>query len=109
MSIRLHLDEQVHSGVAVALRARGIDVTTTADVGLRGADDPEQLTFAGAAGRILVTHDEDFLGLVADGRLHSGIAYCHPEKYTIGQLISMIQLLHACYDPDDMRGRVEFL
>ena len=31
--IRLHLDEQVHGGIAPALRNHGIDVTTAGDAG----------------------------------------------------------------------------
>lgn len=39
MAIRLHLDEHVDHEIATGLRTRGIDVTTTTDAGLLGADD----------------------------------------------------------------------
>jgi hypothetical protein len=29
MTIRFHLDEHIHPGIAIGLRARGLDVTTT--------------------------------------------------------------------------------
>ena len=59
--IRFHLDENVHHGVARGLRLRGIDVTTTTDSGLVEATDEGQFQFAVGEGRVLVTHDADFL------------------------------------------------
>jgi hypothetical protein len=37
--IRYHLDEHIARAVAVGLRSRGIDLTTTVDAGLTAADD----------------------------------------------------------------------
>ena len=37
--IRFHLDEQVDPEIASQLRRRGIDVTTTVEVGLRTSSD----------------------------------------------------------------------
>jgi len=69
--IAFHLDEQISPALAVALRHRGIDVTTTADANLTGADDRGQLAFAANAGRVLVTQDVDFLRLHAEGVPHA--------------------------------------
>ena len=43
--IRFHLDEQVDPEIASQLRRRGIDVTTTVEVGLRTSSDESQLNF----------------------------------------------------------------
>jgi len=48
--IKFHLDENVSSAIADGLRRRGIDVTTTAEVGLIGASDETQLAFAHQSG-----------------------------------------------------------
>lgn len=45
MAICFHLDENMHSAIAQGLRQRGVDVTTTADVGMIGASDRQQLTY----------------------------------------------------------------
>ena len=58
--IRFHLDENVDLAVAIGLRRRGVDVTTTQEIGLIRASDEKQLEFALTDGRTLVTHDEDF-------------------------------------------------
>lgn len=110
MAIRFHLDEHIHPGIAVGLRSRGIDVTTTAEAELVEASDAGHIEFALAEPeRVIVTHDADFLRHHSDGISHAGIAYCHQEKYSIGELLRMLILLHACYAEDDMQGRVEFL
>ena len=48
MSVCFHLDEHISTGLAAALRHRGIDVTTTADAGLVGAAARDHLAFGAA-------------------------------------------------------------
>ena len=62
-TIRYHLDEHIDFAVAQGLRRRGIDVTTTADAGFLGADDPDHIAFAVANGRVIFSNDSDFLRL----------------------------------------------
>jgi len=107
--IRFHLDENVDPAVADGLRRRGLDVTTTQETGLLRATDDEQLAFVLSEGLILVTHDEDFLARAKRGADHAGIAYCHPESRSIGQMIAALLLIRDCLTPDDMRNHVEFL
>jgi predicted nuclease of predicted toxin-antitoxin system len=61
--IRYHLDEHVDFAVAEGLRRRGINLTTTAEVGLLGADDLDHIAFAVADGRVIFSNDSDFLRL----------------------------------------------
>jgi len=109
MEIRFHLDEHVDPGVALGLRVRGVDVTTSADKALLGADDIEHLAFARRENRVLVTQDADFLAMHASGTPHSGIAYCHQQSRSIGELIRALMLIHQCVTAEVMVGRVEFL
>jgi predicted nuclease of predicted toxin-antitoxin system len=107
--IRFHLDENVDPAIASGLRARGVDVTTTPDAGLLGKDDPDQLAYILREGRVLVTHDDDFLALASRGVEHPGICYCHQETHSVRQLIEMLFLLHECFASEELRNRVEFL
>jgi hypothetical protein len=107
--IRFHLDECVDSAVADGLRRRGIDVTTTPQVGLMSASDEKQLEFAFAEARTLVTHDKDLLALARRGIPHAGIAYCHPELRSLGQMIAGLMLIRDCMTPEEMENHVEFL
>ena len=59
LNIKFHLDEHVSPAIAVGLRRRGIDVTTTREVGLQGADDADQIAYtyppAGSSSRMMTT------------------------------------------------------
>lgn len=109
MAIKFHLDEHVHPGIAIGLRSRGVDTTTTAECDLIGSDDIQQLGYAFAQQRVMVTHDVDFLKLHAGDTVHAGIAYCHQEKYPLGVLLQMLLLLDACESTQSMKGRIEYL
>jgi predicted nuclease of predicted toxin-antitoxin system len=88
---------------------RAIDVTTSSDAGLIGAADEYQLAFALREQRVIVTHDRDLLRLHSIGVEHAGIAYCHLEARTIGEMIRHLCLMHDCLSEDEMRGKVEHL
>jgi hypothetical protein len=60
-------------------------------------------------GRVLVTFDDDYLHLATRTRDFSGIAYCHQDKYTIGELISVLQVLAGVMTVHDMKNHVEYL
>jgi hypothetical protein len=107
--IRFHLDEHVPAAVAVGLRRKGIDVTAPHEVGLTGALDPDHLNFARAEGRVIVTHDPDFTRLHAQGVSHAGIAYCHQEKYTVGELIGVLVVVHGVLTAEEMIDTLEYL
>jgi predicted nuclease of predicted toxin-antitoxin system len=107
--IRFHLDEQVDHDVARALRRYGIDVTTTVETGLRTQSDAAQLAFVRREGRVLVTHDADFLRFASRSSDHSGIAYCHKTARSIGDIIRSLILVYEVLTSEEMAGRVEYL
>jgi predicted nuclease of predicted toxin-antitoxin system len=107
--IRFHLDENVNPVIAAALRRHGIDVTTTIEMGLRSASDDEQLEFIRSQGRVLVTHDTDFLRIANQTTDHPGIAFCHKDMVSTGQIIRSLTLIYEVLDPEEMVGQVEFL
>lgn len=106
--IRFHLDENVSHAVADGLRRQGIDVTTTPEQGLLGVDDEEQLAFAHSRGRVLFTHDSDFLRLHDAGVSHFGIVHAGQDR-TIGEIIRGLILIHEVLEPNDLIGQREFL
>ena len=107
--MRFHLDEHVPRALAVALRMHGHDVTTAPDVGLLEAEDDLHVEHALREGQVIITHDRDYLALDAAGVVHAGIAYCHQQKYSVGELLMMCLLIDECLTEEEMRGRVEFL
>ncbi|MCC6127073.1 MAG: DUF5615 family PIN-like protein [Pirellulales bacterium] len=107
--IRFHLDEHVHPAIAEGLRRRGIDVTTTIDAELRGAEDAKHLAYCGLEKRVVVTNDADFLRLHAQGVSHQGIIYFRTEGSSIGDILRGLILIHECLAPEEMVNYVEFL
>src|SRR5687768_10096610 len=106
-TIRFHLDEHVDLAIADGLRRRGIDVSTTQEVGLRSATDPIQLEYLRAEGRVIFTEDADFLRIHASGEAHPGIAYCHQQTRSVGQIIRGLVLIWEVFDPAAMQNHVE--
>jgi predicted nuclease of predicted toxin-antitoxin system len=107
--LRFHLDENVDVALAQALIRRGFDVSTASSAGLVGADDLEHLAFALREGRVLVTHDTDFLRLAAKGKPHAGIAFSNIRARTITEMLLALQLLAECYESAAMHGHVEYI
>ena len=84
-------------------------MTTTVEIGLRSATDVAQLDYARNAGRVLVTHDADFLRLADASVDHAGIAYCRQNKRTLGEIVRTLVLIYELISPDEMKGQVEYL
>ena len=107
--IRFHLDEHVNPAIADALRHLDIDVTTTNDVQLRTYAAAVHWEYAQRDSRVIVTHDDDFLRLARQHGDHAGIAYCHPTKRTLGEIIRGLTRLSNERTADQMIGRVVYL
>jgi hypothetical protein len=107
--IRFYFDQHMQGAVAHGLRLHGMDVLTAQEAGRCGLPDPDQLAFATAEDRVMVTFDTDYLALHRSGVPHAGIAWCPQQKYGIGQLIHALLLLHSVLDRDAMRNHLEYL
>lgn len=102
--IKFHLDESVSNAIALGLRRRGIDVTTTPETGLIGASDQQQIAFALSNNRIIITHDDDFVILHHQGVNHAGITYCDQNHRSIGEILSTLIIIWEVLKPEDMKN-----
>jgi predicted nuclease of predicted toxin-antitoxin system len=107
--IKYHLDEHIDPDIAKALRRYGIDVTTTVEAGLRTTDDARHLDFILREGRVVVTHDADFLRYAREHSDHPGIVYGQMGARTMGQIIRTLILIYEVLTPEEMIGHVEYL
>jgi Domain of unknown function (DUF5615) len=108
-TIRFHLDENCDAAIAAGLQLHGVDVTTTADAGLGGAIDEEHVAFGLADGRVIFTHDSDFVILHHTGIMHAGISYCHQQRHSLGEVIRRLVLIWEVYETDEFRNHLEYL
>ncbi len=108
-TIRFHLDENCPRALAVGLRHRDIDVTSTPEAGLLEATDEVRTDHALGEGRVIFTQDEDFLAIHASGAPHPGIVYCKKDTRSIGNIIRGLILIWEVYDLHEMAVRIEYL
>ncbi len=106
--VRFYFDEHVDPAVAVGLRRFGIDVLTAGEAGRLGRADPDQLAFATAERRVMVTFDSDYIDMHNAGESHAGIAVGR-DKHSIGYLVAALRLIHGVFTADDMTNRLEYL
>lgn len=57
----------------------------------------------------MVTFDADYLAIHATGIQHAGIVWTPALKYSIGQLISNLELVHAAYTASVLINKLEYL
>jgi uncharacterized protein with PIN domain len=107
--IRYHLDEHIDKAIAVGLRHRGIDVTTTAEVGLLQAKDVEQITFSSAQQRVFVTRERGIVREVPVGTSHSGIVIVQSDRRKIGPTVLALTHLHRTKTSEEMVDRILYL
>lgn len=84
------------------------EVTMPAEVGMRGRSDADQLAFATAAARVIVTRDQNDLRLHATGAGHAGIVFIQAATGT-GAIIRGLTLIFQVLDAEDMLQHVEFI
>jgi predicted nuclease of predicted toxin-antitoxin system len=106
--LTFYLDEHISQAVATGLRRYDVDVLTVHDANLISASDIKQLAFARRTGRVMVTRDEDFTKLHAEGARHSGIIFFSRE-YSIGEMVRQLHLASEVLTPREMRNHIEYL
>jgi hypothetical protein len=107
--IRYHLDEHMDTAIAVGLRRRGINVTTTADAGLIQSSDVDQLAFAIAERRALVTRDRAIHTAASKFTNHAGIVIAKSGRKLIGPTVLALAGLHRAHTAEEMVNRIEYL
>ena len=114
-AIRFYFDQHMPNIAVAALRRRGVDVLTAHEAGTCGRTDEEQLRFATADGRAIVTFDADYLTLadefLAANETFTGIVYCRPDRYSQNptRLAAELLIVHGAMTADEMINHVEYL
>jgi hypothetical protein len=107
--LRYYMDENVPTAVAEQLRLNSIDAISVHDLEQLGDADLNHLQRATNMGRVLCTHDQDFLRLAAEGSEHAGIAFAPQYQATIGGWVRELRSLHARLTANEAVGQVVYL
>jgi predicted nuclease of predicted toxin-antitoxin system len=108
----LYLDEDVDVLVADLVRARGFDVITTVGAGRLHQSDDEQLAFAAAEERVLLTHNRvDFEQLATEyfaaNRSHTGIIIAvRRSPYEVAR---RVLVLFNQVTADEMENQIRYI
>ncbi len=100
--IRLYLDEDFHPDLATLLRQHGYDCENTAEAGRLSTTDLEQLEYATAHGRCIVSFNVADFAILAQqwalaGRSHAGIfVTTQVSRQYLGHFLQrLLQLLNS--------------
>ena len=97
------LDQDIYAITARFLAELGHDVVTALNLGLSAADDVVLLTRAHAEGRLFVTRDRDFGGLVFVQRAGPGVVYLRITPATVQAVHQEIRIVLGRYTEADLQ------
>ncbi len=102
--MRFLTDQDVYAITIRFLCSLGHDVVTAAQLGLAQADDLELLRVAQAQGRIFVTRDRDFGGLVFVLGSGAGVIYLRILPSTQNAVHAELERILTLYDEQELQG-----
>jgi predicted nuclease of predicted toxin-antitoxin system len=111
-TLRLYLDEDVWHGLATVLRQYGYDVIHTHEINANGRGDSEQLAFAAAEERAILTHNaRDFVPLAINyyalNRKHYGVILS--QQIAKGELVRRTLRLLETLSAEDAMNTMRYL
>ena len=114
-AVRLYVDEDASEQAVVrGLRARGIDVVTTADAGRLGTTDAEQIAHSAEHGLTIYTFNVGGFARLhrqyhERGLRHEGIVVIPDQRCLVGEKIRPVARLVRAVTAEDMINRMEYL
>jgi predicted nuclease of predicted toxin-antitoxin system len=105
--LKLKLDENIPTAVAVLLRGRGIDTDTVIEESLGGHSDPAVLDPATQENRLLITLDRGFGDIRAyPPGSHPGIVVLRPDDQRVPTVTNMVETLIDNHSIESLAGCV---
>ena len=102
--MRFLADQDIYAVTVRLLRQIGHDAVTAAEVGQSRATDSELLAVAQREGRILITRDRDFGGLVFLQHLGAGIIYLRISSLSLDAVHAELERVLRLYSEEDLHG-----
>ncbi|HKP51449.1 MAG TPA: DUF5615 family PIN-like protein [Chloroflexia bacterium] len=98
------LDQDVYGSTARFLLGLGHDVVPVSQIGYSEAEDIDLLLLAQQQGRILVTRDRDYGGLVFIGNIGTGVIYLRILPSTQDVVHQELQRVLQSYSEEELQG-----
>jgi predicted nuclease of predicted toxin-antitoxin system len=102
--MRLLTDQDVYAGTVKLLRELGHDVATAAEMGLAQANDADLLRKAQSEGRLLVTRDRDYGGIVFTQSMSAGVLYLRIVPANLREVHEELRRVLELYDEDELKN-----
>lgn len=102
--MKLLTDQDVYAATVHFLRGTGHDVKTAAERGLSQSADTELLRAAHAEGRVFVTRDRDYGGLVFMQALGAGVLYLRTLPSTLQAVHTELGRVLSLYGERELQG-----
>ncbi len=102
--MKLLADQDVYATTIQFLLGLGHDVVPVAQIGLAQADEADLLRVAGQQGRIFVTRDRDFGGLVFVGGIGRGVIYLRMLPSTLAAVHAELERVLKLYTEPELRS-----
>jgi predicted nuclease of predicted toxin-antitoxin system len=102
--MRLLADQDVYAATVRFLRELGHDVATAAERGMSQSADAALLRTAQADGRVFVTRDRDFGGLVFLQSLGTGVLYLRLLPSTLQAVHAELGRVLSLYNEAELQG-----
>ncbi len=102
--MRCLTDQDVYAATIRFLSGLGHDVVTAAQLGLAQAEDAELLRVAREQGRIFVTRDRDFGGLVFVRGAGAGVIYLRILPSTQNPVHAELERVLTLYTEQELQG-----
>jgi predicted nuclease of predicted toxin-antitoxin system len=102
--MRFLTDQDVYDRTVRFLRGLGHDVLPVASLGLARAEDTELLRAAQREGRLFVTRDRDFGGLVFVQGVGAGVLYLRMLPSTLDAVHAELERVLTLYNEQELQG-----
>ena len=102
--MRFLTDQDVYAATIGFLRGLGHEIVPAAQLGLARATDTQLLRVAQEQGRLLLTRDRDFGGLVFVERQGPGVIYLRILPATQSSVHAELERVLTLYGEDELRG-----
>lgn len=113
MPIGIYADVHIPKPIVIGLRLRGVDVLTSQEDGMDEAEDSQILDRSTELGRIVFTHDDDFLKEASrrlqEGKEFGGVVFAHQLNAPISRCIDDLELIAKSFEGSDLLNKIEFI